>query len=692
VLTQYFAGSHFNDELAAIGLEVAKHIDAARRLPRVLRFQLALWAVDNASDFCACAALLLELGAPVLIVDLFRRLPPRWVPLSLLATLCEMVPVFSTHGTFPDFLRMVVEARPCPARVEILAYLHEHFRAFPALQFFKAQIADSAKAAKSVAVDCDEVQAIARRHSFLFGLHTLDAFLGIKTPADLLLTFEHFIGEALPFDNITVDAFFDFFVAFSESKCITRASHFFVKTMLAVLLETPELLESPPRFAFVGAFFERAFLRQLLAPEQYLRGFLTGKKRPKAKTPEQVAVIVRLLAIFSGVVQAHGERWTVHALLTEEIVKGFNQNFPSDPGVFAEFLRALRNLPPPVISRDLMGKHIDAGANSGSPYLAALFSLLPDPLHSPDFVDVFDYFKANVDGTTVSFWTFWLKLRPYYVPGFPVTVAVPDKECLSSYRGLLISAFSSLLFRATPGDDRTMIHLQSWVMICDAAGIANTIAESLIDDLRQMRVSLYPLLIDFLHAALLSVSDRVMEAIVDGFCHYHYDEAQFEAFAKLSASIFAVYVFRFPADEHHIPDIAEKLIEWFPKLYEMQSTFIESVLDIFNFVICFTATDRQEDRLQDQLHERIASKFLSLPPELQKLVILNRPRQVFKTVKNPLYFDYAAPDHEPDSGFPLGPTFSPDRGDGSAYPAPFDNNSLFSNFEEEFNATWFWGR
>jgi hypothetical protein len=229
-------------------------------------------------------------------------------------------------------------------------------------------------------------------------------------------------------------------------------------------------------------------------------------------------------------------------------------------------------------------------------------------------------------------------------------------------------------------------------MICENAGIAGTIAEGLIDDLRQMRVSLYPLLIDFIHPALLTAPDRVLEAVAEGFCRYGYDEAQFEAFAKLSASIFSVYVFRFPMDERHIPEIAEKLLEWLPKLYEMQSVFLESVLDIFNFVICFTATDRNEDRLQDRLHEKIADRLKSIPEELQKLIILNRPRQVFRTVQNPLYFDYTGPDREPDPAFTMGPTFSPDRGEGPGYSAPFDNSSLFTTFEEEFNTTWFWGR
>jgi hypothetical protein len=317
--------------------------------------------------------------------------------------------------------------------------------------------------------------------------------------------------------------------------------------------------------------------------------------------------------------------------------------------------------------------------------------LLPDALHSPDFMDVLDFFKANVAQKTVSFWTLWLKLRPYYSPGFPVTIATPDREALTNYRGNLISAFSSLLFRASPTDERTKVHLNCWNLLCDNTTISGAIADSLIDDLKMMRLSLYPMLIDFLHPALLLVSDRTFEAISDGFCRYSYDDAQFEIFARLSARIFAVYIHRFVGDEVHIPIIAEKLLEWIPKLWELQSNVLELVIDVFNFIIAFSNNDRDDDPFQDMLHERIKDRMKDIPKDVQNLLLLNQPRQVFKTVKDPLYSDYSGPDRDAGHGFSLGPTFSPDRNDTTGFSGGFDHSSLFNPFEEEFTSAWDWG-
>jgi hypothetical protein len=84
---------------------------------------------------------------------------------------------------------------------------------------------------------------------------------------------------------------------------------------------------------------------------------------------------------------------------------------------------------------------------------------------------VLDFFRENVAQKTVSFWTLWLKLRPYYALGLLVTIATPDREALTNYRGNLISAFSSLLFRESPTDERTKVHLNCQNLLCDNATI-----------------------------------------------------------------------------------------------------------------------------------------------------------------------------------------------------------------------------
>jgi hypothetical protein len=315
-----------------------------------------------------------------------------------------------------------------------------------------------------------------------------------------------------------------------------------------------------------------------------------------------------------------------------------------------------------VITRDIL-RLFEVSANSGLPYIAALFSLLPDALQSSDFMDVLDFFRINVTQKMISFWTLWLRLRPYYVPGFPVTIATPGPKALAEYRGNLISAFSSLLFRASPTDERTKVHLNCWSLLCGNATISSAIADSLIDDLKMMRLSLYPMLFGFLHPALVLVSDRTFEAISDGLCRYSYEEAQFEIFARLSVRIFAVYIHRFVLDEVHIPIIAEKLLEWIPKLWELQSNVLELAIDVFNFIIAFRNGNKDDDPFQDILHERIKDRMKHIPKDVHDWLLLNQPRQAFKTVKGPLYSDYSGPDRDTGHGFSLGPTFSPDQDD-----------------------------
>jgi hypothetical protein len=85
VLARHFPGNSFNDDLAAVGSDVEKNIEIGRRLPRVLRYQLAMLVIDNASDFAACARVVLELDAPIVIVGLFRNTAQQRIPLRLAA-------------------------------------------------------------------------------------------------------------------------------------------------------------------------------------------------------------------------------------------------------------------------------------------------------------------------------------------------------------------------------------------------------------------------------------------------------------------------------------------------------------------------------------------------------------------------------------------------------------------------------
>lgn len=660
-LRQLFPGNRYDRDTDAYLNDIHGNVAIGKSLPFVIRFLAAQYFVCGPADFETAVKVIADLDVPWLLVELFKRKGMKRVPLTLVHYLLEMVPVFSTHDLLRNLVMAVVSAPDSMAKLELANILSNRYRQAPCVSEFKSQLLEVTKVTKLLPIDQDDIALLARNHSSLFGLHTLDACFAVKTARDFANVMQAFFADWFSFDLLDASTFFDFFVDFSASNCIANASNFFIKWIVTCVMKLPHLLTKTCVQQFFGEFLAKVFEKKLIQPSQFLLFVLSHNQKSKTRTPEQVKSAEILLGFFYRVLSERPDLFSVNDILTENVVKCYLTAFgPSDSSHLADLLQLLRNLPVPIITSDMM-KLVDC--QSGTQFGEALFSLLPARLQTRDLSDAIEYFCKEVDRKTSTMWTLWLKLKPYYNPGFPVVITTPDREALNSYRTSLISSFSSLLFRADPHSEKTLIFLNCWTLLCQDVAMSKTIADMTINDLKSGKLSIYPMLIDFLHPSLLLLADKTFESLCDGFCTYRCDESQLDIFARTAASVFTVYVSRFRNDRILIPSIAEKLLEWLPKLYDRHSPILEFIVDVFDFVMCFTyQPDREGEVFQDILHARIKNALKSVPKELQDIILLNHSPQMFKPTKQPLFADFTIKPPTPPS-FSLTATFQPDTND-----------------------------
>ena len=635
-------GNAFNKDVEEYLGDVNQNAGVGKELPFVMRFLTAQYLTCGSADYELAATAIVDLDVPVLLVDLFKKKGLKNVPLRMLRMVLDAIPMFASHDFLKDFVAAVVAAPESTTRLEIASFLYAHYRQVPCVQEHKTQLTDIVKITKTLPIDTKDIALIARKYSCLFSLHTLDAFYAVKTAKDFVNMMQAFFGDWFSFDYLDATAFFDFFVDFSQSQCITSGLPFFLKSLITALLQAPALIQKISVQDFLREFLRLGLTQKLIHTEQLLRMLLlSNTKKSKGKTPEQLEAIGLLLSQFYRILGDYPELFRVNDILTDDIVKGYLSTFgQADQTQLVDLLHLLRQLGPPIITTDMV-KVIDGP--SGTPYGAALFSLLPSLLHSTNRSDVFRYFAEEVDTTTSTLWTLWLKQKPYYVPGFPVGIVSPEREVINAYRTALIADFSALLLEATPGTEKKRIYQNCWALLCEDNSISKFILDKLMADLKSTSLHLCPMLVDFLHPALMLTQEQIFSGICEGFCKYHCNEAQFDIFTKVAASVFAIFVSRFPNDRVHIPAIAGKLLEWMPRLYSLHSSVLEFVVDVFDFVISRTNKDAitpEEEIFQDTLHDSIKTKFKEIPEDIHDLIILNYPPQMFKPSRPPLFADF----------------------------------------------------
>ncbi|OHT12797.1 hypothetical protein TRFO_17262 [Tritrichomonas foetus] len=670
-------------------------------LPYVLKYQLALYITDHPESFNSAAKLANYLGAPNLILNLFKTYGNEdiYISMEILPVIKEMIPAFATKDLLEKLTFALLSAPSKPGNFEVLMFLIDHYKSLRPLSKFKSQFTEITKQSKIVSISKEQILSLFGEYSYLCSLHVYDALFSVKTVKDFIAVFPIFLSDLLNFPLLSIDDLYTLFTEFSETTIISRSSIMFIRYLISNFVKSPVFFENQRVVELLRHFFAKVLLSRVVDVHMILETLFSLCKKKNVKQPPPQSSYV-LMDILINVFEEHKKHFPVDILLTENIVKGFYQAFQqsnnsnndgsmTNPSPFTSYLTLLRSFEPPIITDNII-KSIESGSQQGMMFAAALFSLLPTAMLSPNLFDVFDYFKATVTRTTSTFWTLWLKLRPYFNQGFPVTLAQPDKEALSSHRTSLISLFSSLLFHAVSGDEKTLVYLNCWTLLCNDINFSQTIIDNTINDLHAKRLSMRPMMITYLHPSLMVINEKTFEQLCEGFCRYMY-EGQFMEFTRLASSVFAVFVSRFASNVSIIPKIAEKTLEWIPAIHRAHGNCLEYVIDAFNFIMCFSndenpQRDDEEDMFLENLHIKIRDNLQKIPDEISDFILLNLPPQIYVQSKEPLYSDYSLPtEPEPPQAFQPQHTYSPPDHNDSGFSNQFDN---FQPFDDEF-PTWF---
>ena len=370
-----------------------------------------------------------------------------------------------------------------------------------------------------------------------------------------------------------------------------------------------------------------------------------------------------------------------------EVAESFNwfiESFSSNSSLkesveflYHNFLSRLRTLKPPQFCTN---RHPPS-------YKCVLYTLLPTELFSDDSGLIFEYFTKNVNHSNLYLWCSWLRDRTEYVPGFPTAQHEPHNE---SKRLKYITELVDTFWNKDVGPfiDSNDICRECWWILCESKWVSNAVIKKFISK------SLFEF--DSLHPALSSCDDKIFEELCDSLRLSN--SMSDDEFFETAASIFVIFVSKFSCNPRCfalIAGIASRIIEWIQKAWDDEKANILTLVDTFNFIVCwsfghlrssenpaeFVADEKGMEAFQDMLHMQILSNFLKLPLEIQKVIVLNKPRQMFKVVQNPLFIDFVAQDNEPVGQFQIGASFN-EPVDGNGY------HTGFGFFDDVDNLFW----
>jgi hypothetical protein len=576
--------------------------------------------------------------------------------MQLVPLIVSILPALAAHGELGNFARNLYASQNSAAKSQILTVLQDYY----------PQICDArpANCIRSAAVQ------FARSYSHYFSFHTFDTMFGVERIEDLSFVLGLLFSDLMKSGFLEVESLMELIGGFCEVNCMADSSVFMINIFVRVAVS----IESDDHWESMWEIMHSLLKNRLIAGSEFLLAIFSVDSN---SFPPSVS---RLISLFIDAIRDLSSVITVNEILTEPVVRAFK-----DSDSFTNLLAALREYPPPIISRSLR-ECIELSV-CGSPFLASLFSLLPEPLLSSDFGECFDFFVSNVSQTTFVFWALWLEHRPYYINGFPVTPITPDSGRLARHRQGLISAFAEL-FTGTADDDQTLF-VDCWTLICQNRGFAEAIAANLIRDLRLSRLSLYLRLVDFVQPALAHLEEETYESLIDGSCRYAVSLSEFDAFVTFAAPVLMVYVWRFPLDTVFVPLIADTLLEWIPPLGHGCSRGFEFIIDCFNFIIAYTNIQDDSGEFQEVLHAAVIGRINRLPTEIQRLILLNQPLRRFEPCKDPLFADLKLPRKEPEPPPEPERLYRPSPPD-DAVPGPFDDplGSLSGN-DDDYPA-WQW--
>ncbi|OHS95369.1 hypothetical protein TRFO_38510 [Tritrichomonas foetus] len=490
----------------------------------------------------------------------------------------------------------------------------------------------------SNAINFDNFITLIQKYSYLCSLHVYDAAFSVRYSPDLESLLTVFFQDLMQFKALNYSQLSSFFSDFNNLKIVSHSPVIFVKTFLTCYLKYHhEKAIKDTMYQFISNHFVDFLRKSIIKPMNYLLIIFSIIKDDENINPQ---LFESLINNVFDVIDENSDIYEVNDCLNNEVVEGFYSSKVSNAiYLYHSYLTRLRSLKPPELHSIPTGN-----------YIAALFSLLPTELFSDDIDSLFCFFQTHLSKQTIKLWSLWLRDRPKYQPGFPVTLSDSSESEKNRYVTRLVDAFS---------DISTPLLKESWWILCENKAIANAVIYKSINE------SAYN--IDYLHPALLSADESIYERLCEKMRNVSniYDD-----FMKVASATFIIFIFRFASSQDLTINIADRLLEWMNKLIEKQSRYLITVIDTFNFLICWTidplSTQESQKTFQDNLHNTIQANLKKLPNFVKKKIILNRPRQMYKNVSEPMFADLVAPDNDAGTQFQLHSNYN-EGNDSSGY-------------------------
>ena len=653
---------------------ILEKIDLAKELPYSAAYGLCSYIISITTNFADASEILFRLNVDLLFPSLLDRLKEKNIPFNLtriiLPRIIKVVPLIALYGKLKILSEKVSQNLPQQIHTELGIYIQEHYK-----KIIEDNLVKNAKNAKQIVINSEKIRTLFREYSYLCSLHIFDALHGIESLHDFEPIFKRFLTNLLQFKSLKSKILLKFFISFCQSNCITRPVNYFIKSMLNVLLAFPEEEFTDRLNSLLEEFFTEVFSRGMFLPSSFLSDC---KKARQGKTNSNA----KILQVFLEIVRNNPHLFTPQNCLSDHSIK----NFIQEPQQLYMLIQELRNNHKlPQLTDDLLDQFC-ASTTKPISLTACYFALLPDEARDPDLNKAFQFYVENADHENTRFLAYWLKYYCCYNQGTP---QIPPEEfpvtLINEKPGTHPLALSQLFFDLFNGLDKdspdslemSRVYLNGWSLVCQTDKsrsystplFANEAIKIVFQHVKTNNGShLSPYIVDFLHPALLLAAPEVLDPLIDTFISVTPSIADLELYAQIGASVFVCYTIRSSSlSQRRLEDSLNKLLQWMEKLPYENLQGIDTMIDSFNFIICYSSNSHSIN--QEVLHQRFKENFLSLDIDVQKSLIFNIPRQSFVTVPKPLFVD-VLPDAPPQTFQPAPNIFQPPP------PPPPDNSTL----------------
>lgn len=649
IMKRLYPDNSFREYVMKIQSNIFENTELLSKLPAIFRYNFGLYVIDkfDPEDFTKITSFLIAIDCVDLIITHFEKSYERdpqkveW-EFKTIRIVQSLLPYFFIRNDFDKLYATICNQPQHPSNLALALFISQtsHYR--------EKQLKSLIDSQKSL-FSPELIQDIFYNYSYLCSLQVYDFFMSVKTFRDFDNLFPSFIQDLLSFPCCTLDHLYSFFSYFSESACMSNPSDYFNRHLIFAFIQSNVFYQDKRVWNLIQSFYEKALVSKYFQVSFFFESFFEVCRRIRVRndmlTPPSA---FEFMKIFISILENHKSDFTVESIFTYPIINGLQRIFPGENTPLIDLLSILRTLKPPIITAETMDK-IEDHRDKYQSFAAAFFSLIPYQLQARNFLDVFYYFKDHVTRETATFWSLWLKYKSFYIPGFPV---LPVKEViqeeLGSYHKQLISSFSALLFQASStGHSHIHLYLNCWMVICrHHQAISQQIVTDTIYQLQTLKFPfLGPIMLNFLHPTLMVINQETFQELCSTLCKYKYDTAQFDQFVNMAASVFCVYASRFPLTTF-VSIMANKVLEWIPTIKTMNGKNLSFVIDIFNFLVCFSSEnarnkdEKEVNAFREQFFNIIQPNVVSLPNDIAQCIILDVPPQSIKPPQRHFYENF----------------------------------------------------